>query len=74
MNALRTARGLVDRPVRIRLWLEMGPNGEREDQHGLRWERAFVVLNGKDWPLAIAPGLPFSRYVPAESDRFGCAR
>jgi CHAT domain-containing protein len=67
MNALRTARGLVDRPVRIRLWLEMGPNGEREDQHGLRWERAFVVLNGKDWPLAIAPRLPFSRYVPAES-------
>ena len=67
MNALRQARGLLERPVRIRLWLEMGPNGEREDQHGLRWERAYVVVNGKDWPLAIAPGLPFSRYVPAES-------
>jgi CHAT domain-containing protein len=67
MNALRQARGLVDRPVRIRLWLEMGPNGEREDQHGLRWERAFVALNKKDLPLAIAPGLPFSRYVPGES-------
>ena len=67
MNALRQARGLLERPVRIRLWLEMGPNGEREDQHGLRWERAYVVVNEKDWPLAIAPGLPFSRYVPAES-------
>ena len=67
MNALRQARGLLDRPVRIRLWLEMGPNGEREDQHGLRWERAYIVVNEKDWPLAIAPGLPFSRYVPAES-------
>jgi len=66
-DALRAARGLVERPVRIRLWLEMGRNGEREDQHGLRWERAFVVLNGKEWPLAIAPELPFSRYVPAES-------
>src|SRR5215813_5419794 len=31
MNALRQARGLLERPVRIRLWLEMGPNGERED-------------------------------------------
>ena len=64
MNALRQARGLLERPVRIRLWLEIGPNGEREDQHGLRWERAYVVVNEKDWPLAIAPGLPFSRYVP----------
>ena len=26
-----------------------------------------MSLNGKDWPLAIAPELPFSRYVPAES-------
>jgi hypothetical protein len=67
MNALRQARGLLERPVRIRLWLEMGPNGEREDHHGLRWERAYVVVNGKDWPLAIASGLPFSRYIPAES-------
>src|SRR4249920_1717991 len=67
MNALRQARGPQERPVRIRLWLEMGPNGEREDQHGLRWERAFVVVNGKEWPIAIAPELPFSRYVPAES-------
>jgi CHAT domain len=67
MNALRQARGAQERPVRIRLWLEMGPNGERQDQHGLRWERAFVVVNGKEWPLAIAPELPFSRYVPAES-------
>jgi hypothetical protein len=67
MNALRQARGLQERPVRIRLWLEMGPNGERGDQHGLRWERAFVVVNGKEWPLAMAPELPFSRYVPAES-------
>ena len=67
MNALRQARGVQERPVRIRLWLEMGPNGERQDQHGLRWERAFVVVNGKEWPLAIAPELPFSRYVPAES-------
>lgn len=66
MNALRQARGLLERPVRIRLWLELGLNGEREDQHGLRWERAYVVMNEKDWPLAIAPG-PFSRYVPAES-------
>src|SRR5262245_32579064 len=64
MNALRQARGAQERPVRIRLWLEMGPNGERQDQHGLRWERAFVE---KDRPLAITPGLPFSRYVPAES-------
>ena len=67
MNALRQARGLLERPVRIRLLLEMGPNGEREDQHGLRWERASIVVNEKDWPLAIAPGLPFSRYVPVES-------
>ena len=67
MNALRQARGAQERPVRIRLWLEMGPNGERQDQHGLRWERAFVIVNGKEWPLAIAPELPFSRYVPAES-------
>jgi len=67
MNALRQARGLQERPVRIRLWLEMGPNGERGDQHGLRWERVFVVVNGKKWPLAIAPELLFSRYVPAES-------
>ena len=67
MNALRQARGAQERPVRIRLWLEMGQNGERQDQHGLRWERAFVVVNGKEWPLAIAPELPFSRYVPAES-------
>src|SRR5215471_2231994 len=67
MNALRQARGAQERPVRIRLWLEMGPNGEREDQHGLRWERAFVGWNGKEWPLAITQGLPFSRYVPAES-------
>jgi hypothetical protein len=37
MNALRQARGAQERPVRIRLWLEMGPNGERQDQHGLRW-------------------------------------
>src|SRR5262245_48462803 len=67
MNALRQARGPRDRPVRIRLWLEMGPDGEREGQHGLRWERAYIVVNGKDWPLAVAPELPFSRYVPAES-------
>ena len=26
MNALRQARGLQERPVRIRLWLEMGPS------------------------------------------------
>ena len=64
MNALRRARGRQERPVRIRLWLEMGPNGEREDQHGLRWERAFVVVNGKEWPLAMTSELPFSRYVP----------
>jgi len=67
MNALRQARGVAGRPVRIRLWLETGPKGERENQHGLRWERAFVPLNGRDWPLAITPDLPFSRYVPAES-------
>ena len=67
MSALRQARGLLGRPVRIRLWLEMGPEGEREDQHGLRWERAYVVVNGKEWPLAVASDLPFSRYVPAES-------
>jgi hypothetical protein len=67
MNALRQAYGVRKRSVRIRLWLEMGPDGEREEQHGLRWERAFVVMDDKEWPLAITPELPFSRYVPVES-------
>jgi hypothetical protein len=67
MSAFARARGVTDRPVRIRLLLEMGANGERQSQHFLRWERAMLALNGQTWPLAIAPALPFSRYIPTES-------
>ena len=67
MNAFRQARGVGNRPVRVRLLLEMGPNGERGPQHTLRWERASVTLNGQAVPLATAPDLPFSRYVATES-------
>ncbi len=67
MNAFRQARGINNRPVRVRLLLEMGANGERESQHALRWERASVTLNGRALPLATTPDLPFSRYVATES-------
>jgi hypothetical protein len=67
MSALSMARGPSNRPVRVRLLLEMGLNGERENQHFLRWERAMLPINGQTWPLAIAPSLPFSRYIPTES-------
>jgi tetratricopeptide (TPR) repeat protein len=60
MNAPAGARGAgaagADSPV-----ARDGTERKRQDQHGLRWERAFVVTNGKEWPLAIAPELP----VPA---------
>ena len=67
MVALGKARSATDRPVRIRLLLETGPNGERESQHRLRWERASISANGQVWPLAITPSLPFSRYIPIQS-------
>ena len=67
MVALGKARSATDRPVRIRLLLETGPNGERENQHLLRWERASISANGQVWPLAITPSLPFSRYIPIQS-------
>jgi hypothetical protein len=65
--ALARARSATDRPVRIRLRLETGQNGERGNHHLLRWERASLAANGQVWPLAITPTLPFSRYIPIQA-------
>jgi hypothetical protein len=49
-------------PVRIRLLVE----DKLTAPHWIRWERMYFHIGSADWPVAISPELPFSRYIPSE--------
>ncbi|MBL8220085.1 MAG: CHAT domain-containing protein, partial [Bryobacterales bacterium] len=51
-------------PVRVRLFLE----GEAARLHTVVWERMYLRLdeNQAAWPIATAPHVAFSRYIPVE--------
>ena len=49
-------------PVRIRLLVD----DDLSAPHWIRWERMYFRIGSAEWPVAISPALPFSRYIPSE--------
>jgi hypothetical protein len=54
--------GQPGRRVRVRLQVDEDVSG----LNNVRWERLYLPIGGKPWPIAISPEVPFSRYIAQE--------
>jgi hypothetical protein len=61
-RALEQAGVDQGKSVRIRLLLDDDANVP----HFIRWERMHIRVGTQYWPIAIAPTVSFSRYIPVE--------